>query len=61
MVNYTPNGPELSEEERLQLESAVRRPVVYDEDCPMLTETMKKALIAAREKKPFKNSRSETA
>ena len=31
---------ELTEDEREDLENAARQPVVYDEDCPELTEEM---------------------
>ena len=44
---------ELSAEEKQDLENAKKIPVVYDEDCPELTEAMEQAFIRARRLKPY--------
>ena len=55
MVTFESHGPsEWTAEEKDMLEEAKKRPIVYDEDCPELTEEMEKAFIAARKKKPYR-------
>ncbi len=46
--------PEMTEEEKQQLERAKNLPVVYDEDSPEPTPEMEAAFIAARKAKPYK-------
>ena len=41
----------LSEREKNLLEEAKKRPVVYDEDSPRLTDDMEKAFMTARKEK----------
>ena len=41
----------LSERERELLEEAKKKPAVYDEDSPRLTDDMEKAFMTAREEK----------
>ena len=55
MVKYRlDENAKLTEEEKRQIEEAKKLSIVYDEDCPELTEEMKKAFIAARKAKPYK-------
>lgn len=55
MVTYKLSGTaELSQEEKEMLAEAGKRPVVYDEDSPEMTEEMEQAFIAARKAKPFR-------
>ena len=55
MVRYRLDGnSKLTEEEKRQLREAEKLPVVYDEDCPELTDEMLKVFTAARKAKPYK-------
>jgi len=58
MVKYRlDENARLSKKEKRQIEEAGHMPVVYDKDCPELTEEMKKAFIKARKArkaKPYK-------
>ena len=47
-------GAELNENDRRIIEKAKKFPIIYDDDCPELTEDMENAFIAARKKKPYK-------
>lgn len=47
----------LTEEEKKMLAAAKDRPIVYDEDCPELTEEMERAFIAARKANPLPRHR----
>ena len=54
MVTFEPQeGAELSPEEKAALENAKKLPIVYDEDSPELTESMKRAFVRARRLKPY--------
>lgn len=57
MVKYRlDENIKLTKEEKRQIQEAKKLPIVYDEDCPELTEKMKKAFITARKAKPYKES-----
>lgn len=43
----------LSEKEKTLLADAKKRPIVYDEDSPQLTDEMEKAFMAVRKEKPY--------
>ena len=54
MVTFELTGPaELTSRERELLAEAKKRPIVYDEDSPELTDEMEAAFRAARKAKPY--------
>lgn len=54
-VNFTlEEGQKPTKEELEQIRAAAKRPIVFDEDCPELTEEMERAFIAARKAKPYR-------
>ena len=55
MVTFELTGPaELTGKERELLAEAKKRPIVYDEDSPELTDEMEAAFRAARKAKPYR-------
>lgn len=49
-------GAELNENDRRIIEKAKKFPIIYDDDCPELTEDMENAFIAARKKNHIKKN-----
>ena len=43
----------VTEQEKAQLGEAKKLPIVYDEDCPEMTDDMEKAFLAARKSRPY--------
>ncbi len=43
----------LTKEEKKLLAEAKKKPIVYDEDSPEMTDDMERAFIAARKSKPY--------
>lgn len=57
MVNFELNGNEkLTEQEKRELKTARKLPVVYDEDSPELDEGMEAAFREARKRKPLRET-----
>ena len=55
MVTYElRDDTELTEKEKEILAEAKKRPVIYDEDCPEMTDEMESAFVAARKAKPYR-------
>lgn len=55
MVTYELHpGEKISPEEKRILEEAKKKPVIYDEDSPELTEKMEQAFRLARRMKPYR-------
>lgn len=44
---YTTDGKEVTEEQLREVQRAKESPIVFDEDCPPLSEAMKKAFQCA--------------
>lgn len=58
MVTYSlDKNSKVTEAEKFELSEARKKPVIYDEDSPEMTDDMERAFIEARKRKPIRGQK----